>query len=228
MPNHILIIEDEPAIGEMIRMSLERDGYRVTLAEDVASAKEIVADDPIDMALVDWMLPGATGIELVRYFRKDDLTSQLPIIMLTAKSEERDITTGLDAGADDYLTKPFSPKVLNSRIRALLRRSQSFSKDTIQHGALVCDSAAHRVTVNDQEIDLGHTEFKLLLFLMSNPDRVYSRAQLLDHVWGPGTFIEERTVDVHILRLRKNLRPHGLDSVIDTVRGAGYRFSKAS
>ena len=228
MPNHILIVEDEPAIGEMIRMSLERDGFRASLVEDVPAAKEVIASDPIDMALVDWMLPGASGIELVRYIRKDDITSQLPIIMLTAKGEEADITTGLDAGADDYLTKPFSPKVLNSRIRALLRRSQSFSKDTIQHGTLVCDSTAHRVTANDQEIDLGHTEFKLLLFFMTNPDRVYSRAQLLDHVWGQGTYIEERTVDVHVLRLRKNLRPHGLDSVIETVRGAGYRFSKVS
>jgi len=197
MPIHILIVEDEPAIAEMIRMSLEREDFRASLAEDVPAAKEIVANDPIDLALVDWMLPGATGIELIRYLRKDDTTGQLPIIMLTAKTEERDITSGLDAGADDYLTKPFSPKVLNSRIRALLRRSQSFVNDTIQHGALVCDSAAHRVTANDEELDLGHTEFKLLLFLMSNPDRVYSRSQLLD-------------------------------SVIETVRGAGYRYCKPS
>ena len=226
MPNHVLVVEDEPAIGEMIQLSLQRNGFRSSLAGDVSMAKNIVADDPVDVALVDWMLPGACGIELVRYLRNNEVTTHLPIIMLTAKSEEQDITKGLDAGADDYVTKPFSPQELNSRIRALLRRSKAFSNEVISCGRLVCDSTAHRMTVDAEALELGHTEYKLLHFFMTHNDRVFSRAQLLDHVWGPGTFIEERTVDVHVLRLRKILKQHDLDQLIQTVRGAGYRFSK--
>lgn len=227
MAQHILVVEDEPAISEMIQIALQKADYRVTVAERVADAKVVLADDPVDLLLIDWMLPGASGIELVRHLRQEELTRHLPAIMLTAKSDENDISAGLDAGADDYVVKPFSPRELNSRIKALLRRSSAFAGDVVKCGTLVCDSASHRVTAGDTEIDLGHTEFKLLQFLMNNPDRVYSRAQLLDNVWGQGTFIEERTVDVHILRLRKALKPSGLADLIQTVRGAGYRLSES-
>jgi len=226
MSSHVLVVEDEPAIAEMIQISLERNGYRASLVGDVAAAKEVVASDTVDLALVDWMLPGASGVELVRYLRKDEVTRSLPIIMLTAKSQEQDITTGLDAGADDYVTKPFSPNELNSRIKALLRRTRSMDNEVIEVAGLQCDTSAHRLSFNDNEIELGATEFKLLQFLMSNRNRVYTRAQLLDHVWGQGTYIEERTVDVHILRLRKSLKPFECDHLIQTVRGAGYRFSE--
>lgn len=228
MSEHVMVVEDEPAIGEMLVLSLERNGFRATLAQDAAAAKKVVANQPVDLALVDWMLPDISGIQLIRYLRADEITRGMPIIMLTAKGEESDITAGLDAGADDYVAKPFSPQELNSRINALLRRSKSLGKEVITCGELVCDSTAHRVTANAEILDLGHTEFKLLEFLMRNPERVYSRVQLLDHVWGRGKYVEERTVDVHILRLRKLLKPHGMDTMIQTVRGAGYLFSLSS
>lgn len=240
MNNRVLVVEDEPAIAEMIQMSLQRNGYVAAIAGDIASARDIVTTQTVDIALVDWMLPGGSGIEFVRHLRKDETTRSLPIIMLTAKSEEQDITAGLDAGADDYVTKPFSPNELNSRVRALLRRSQMLRRsqlmeNVIEFASLRCDSSAHRIYTKSQtetgaqecEIEMAATEFKLLQFLLKNPDRVFSRAQLLDQVWGHGTFIEERTVDVHILRLRKLLKPHALDSLIQTVRGAGYRCAKA-
>ena len=186
----------------------------------------MMADTPVNLAIVDWMLPGASGLEFVRTLRKTQLYSNLPIIMLTARTEEHEISLGLDGGADDYMTKPFSPRELHSRIKALLRRSPDFQSDSLLvRGPLALDDAAHRLTVKDVEVPLGHTEFKLLSFLMKHPDRVYSRSQLLDHVWGPGTFIEERTVDVHILRLRKILKPFQADNLLHTVRGTGYRFS---
>lgn len=225
MTGYVLVVEDEQAIGEMIKMSLEKNGHRAKLAQDANEAKEIVANESIDLALVDWMLPGSSGIELVRYLRKDEVTHNMPIIMLTAKAEESDITTGLDAGADDYVPKPFSPRELNSRINALLRRSKATAHEKTTCGNLVCDSSAHRISIDNNELELSHTEFKLLQFFMQNPDRVYTRAQLLDHVWGRGTYIEERTVDVHVLRLRKILKKHNLEQIIQTVRGAGYRFS---
>lgn len=228
MSIHVLVVEDEPAIAEMIQISLRRNGYGSSLAADVASAREIVNSGPVDLALVDWMLPGASGIEFVRYLRGEDATRSLPIIMLTAKSDEQDITAGLDAGADDYMAKPFSPNELNSRIKALLRRSHSMSNVVLEVGNLRCDTSAHRLFTGDTAIEIGTTEFKLLQFLMRNPDRVYTRAQLLDNVWGRSTFIEERTIDVHILRLRKILKQHGHDSLIQTVRGAGYRLSETS
>lgn len=241
MSGHVLIVEDEPAIAEMIQISLQRSGYVAAIAGDIATARDLVTTQPVDIALVDWMLPGGSGIELVRHLRNNETTRSMPIIMLTAKSEEHDITAGLDAGADDYVTKPFSPKELNSRVKALLRRSQLMENEVIELAGLRCDTSAHRVYAKPQaqgsktpgessqeiEIEMGTTEFKLLQFLLKNPDRVYSRAQLLDHVWGTGTFIEERTVDVHILRLRKLLKPHALDSIIQTVRGAGYRCASA-
>lgn len=226
MNKHILAVEDESAIADLIRLSLEREGYRVTTAFDVPEAKNVLANDPADLALVDWMLPGASGLELVRYMRNEEVTKTLPVIMLTARSEEHDITTGLDAGADDYITKPFSPRELASRINALFRRASVFDNvDQLVQGRLSLDMAAHRVAADGETLDMGHTEFKLLQFFMRNPDRVFSRSQLLDHVWGRGTFIEERTVDVHILRLRKLLKPQALDNMLQTVRGAGYRFS---
>ena len=225
MQAHILTVEDESAIRDMVRFALERHGHQVHSASTVAEARAIMSNVKMDLALIDWMLPGGSGLEFVRTLRKNELYMNLPVIMLTARTEEHDITAGLDAGADDYITKPFSPRELQSRIKALLRRSRNFhDSEELQRGPIVLNLAAHRVSAGGHEIDLGHTEFKLLAFLMENPDRVYSRAQLLDHVWGPGTFIEERTVDVHILRLRKSLKPHGADTLLETVRGAGYRL----
>lgn len=225
---HILAVEDESAIRDMVSFSLERHGHVVHGVESAIQARELLAEQEINLALVDWMLPGGSGLEFVRALRKEYLYSNLPIIMLTAKTEERDITSGLDAGADDYVTKPFSPRELHSRIKALLRRTADFKdNETLSRGNLQLDLGAHRLMAGEHEVELSHTEFKLLAFLMKHPDRVYSRSQLLDHVWGPGTFIEERTVDVHILRLRKSLKPFGADTLLDTVRGAGYRLSIA-
>ncbi|MFK7892541.1 MAG: winged helix-turn-helix domain-containing protein [Granulosicoccus sp.] len=223
---HILAVEDESAIRDMVSFSLERHGHVVHGVESATQAREVLAEQEINLALVDWMLPCGSGLEFVRVLRKDYLYSNLPIIMLTAKTEEHDITSGLDAGADDYMTKPFSPRELHSRIKALLRRTAGFNEEeTISRGNLQLNLGAHRLLAGEHEVNLGHTEFKLLSFLMKHPDRVYSRSQLLDHVWGPGTFIEERTVDVHVLRLRKSLKPFGADTLLETVRGAGYRLS---
>jgi len=222
----ILAVEDESQIRDMIRFALERDGHLLLDAENTAEAHAHLLEQRVDAVLVDWMLPGGSGLEFVRRLRRDERTAALPVIMLTARAEEHDIATGLDAGADDYLTKPFSPRELQARIRALLRRSRDFDDGSVlKVGRLNVDTAAHRASVGDTVVPLGHTEFKLLAFLARHPDRVYSRDQLLDHVWGPGTFIEERTVDVHVLRLRKSLRPQGADTLIETVRGAGYRIS---
>ncbi|MFK7996439.1 MAG: phosphate regulon transcriptional regulator PhoB [Granulosicoccus sp.] len=225
MQAHILNVEDEDAIREMVRFALERHGHHIHTAATVSEARTLLASQKMDLAIIDWMLPGGSGLEFIRHLRKEELYANLPIIMLTARTEEHDITAGLDAGADDYVTKPFSPRELQSRIKALLRRSSDFHDgDELRRGSLVLGLSTHRLKASGQEVDLGHTEFKLLAFLMKHPDRVYSRAQLLDHVWGPGTFIEERTVDVHILRLRKSLKPFGADSLLETVRGAGYRL----
>jgi len=227
MTRHILALEDESAIREMIEFALTRENYRVSTAANVPAATAILSTESIDLALVDWMLPGANGLEFVRQLRREETTRTIPIIMLTARTEEHDITTGLDAGADDYITKPFSPRELNSRIKALLRRSSDFDENSrLQRGALTLDDATREVTAGDVALTIALTEYKLLRFLMHNSERVYSRSQLLDHVWGSGTYIEERTVDVHILRLRKLLKPTGLDWMIQTVRGAGYRFSQ--
>jgi len=227
MPKHILVVEDETSIREMTKVALEREGYRVSGVENTDSAMKLLASEPVDLAIVDWMLPGRSGIELIRILRKDDLTRRMPIIMLTAKSDEQDISTGLDAGADDYISKPFSPRELNARIRAQLRRNADYDgQSIIEKGPIKLDTDSMRLHVGNEPISLGHTEFKLLQFMMSNAERVYSRNQLLDHVWGRSAEIEERTVDVHILRLRKCLKPGGADSYIQTVRGAGYRFSE--
>ncbi len=225
MPADILIVEDEKSIRDMLRMALEKQGHTVHDAETAADARTLMAATQMHLCLVDWMLPGGSGLEFVRSLRKDSLYRNLPVIMVTARTEEHDITAGLDAGADDYITKPFSPRELQSRIKALLRRSADFQTDSkITLGPLELDAAAHRLTANGADVSMGHTEFKLISFLMNNPNRVFSRSQLLDHVWGTGTFIEERTVDVHILRLRKSLKPYSADAMLDTVRGAGYRL----
>jgi len=224
---HILAVEDEESIRDMLSFSLEREGHTVVAVPNVSSAKKLLRSAKIDLALVDWMLPGGSGLEFVRAIRAGEDTRSLPVIMLTARTDEDDIASGLDAGADDYVTKPFSPKELNSRIKALLRRSRDrLSLDaTLSVGPIRLNTGTHRAYSESTEFELGHTEFKLLRFFMENPERVFSRSQLLDHVWGSGTFIEERTVDVHILRLRKNLKPANADKMLETVRGAGYRLS---
>ncbi len=222
----ILVVEDEPAIQELIALNIEQAGYNPMRAADAEQAVELVRDELPDLVLLDWMLPGMSGIEFARRLRADRRTREIPIIMLTARAEEQDKLAGLDIGADDYVTKPFSPRELNARIKALLRRrAPQATDDTIEASGLKLDPVSHRVSGNGRPLTLGPTEFRLLHFLMAHPERVYSRTQLLDQVWGDHVFVEERTVDVHIRRLRKALEDTGHDSLIDTVRGAGYRFS---
>lgn len=226
MKQKILCVEDEAAIRQMIRFSLEREGYDVTEAEDATRARELIADGVPDLILVDWMLPDLSGPELIKRLRRDEITRDTPVIMLTAKTEEDDMIQGLDAGADDYLSKPVSLKSLSARIKALLRRSAGFNEDNrLQQGRLSLDMNAHQLRIDDDAVHLGMTEYRLLEFFMKRPDKVYSRAQLLDYIWGQNTFIEERTVDVHILRLRKTLKKYSCDHLIKTVRGAGYLYS---
>lgn len=223
----ILVVEDEAAIREMVAMALARAGFNVSQAADVAEAEAAITERLPDLVLLDWMMPGMSGVEFARHLRKDDYSRELPIIMLTARSEEDDRIRGLETGADDYIVKPFSPRELIARIKAVLRRSGGEDGEgVIEFQDLRLDSASHRITIADELIDMGPTEFRLLQFFMSHPERVYSRGQLLDMVWGRGTFVEERTVDVHIRRLRKVLEPSGYDRFIRTVRGAGYRLSK--
>jgi two-component system phosphate regulon response regulator PhoB len=222
----ILIVEDEQAIREMIGFALKRAGYQFEEAHDAEQALVAIASNPPDLLLLDWMLPGMSGVELARRLRRDDVTSRLPLIMLTARVEENDRVYGLEMGADDYISKPFSPRELIARINAVLRRSQAAgTEQPITFDGLSLDPVGHRVQVDGQSLNLAPTEFRLLHFFMSHPDRVYSREQLLDRVWGRGVFVEERTVDVHIRRLRKALTACSYDRFIQTVRGAGYRFS---
>ena len=221
----ILVVEDEAPIRQMITFNLSRAGFEVMQAEDCASARSQIADLRPDLVLVDWMLPDASGLELTRALRREEANRELPIIMLTARAGERDKITGLDSGADDYITKPFSPRELLARINALLRRSAPSEDEPLRAGDLCLDPVSHRVTAGDAEVPLGPTEYRLLKFLMANPERVYARGQLLDHVWGQNVYVEERTVDVHVRRLRKALEAHGVDHFVQTVRGAGYRFS---
>ncbi len=226
MKKRILCIEDEAAIRSMIRFSLEREGFTVQEAADARTARDMAADQSPDLMLVDWMLPDLSGPELIRRFRSDPLTRDIPIIMLTAKSEEDDMIHGLDAGADDYLIKPVSLKALSARIKALLRRTDGFDEQrVINTGRLQLNQNAHQLRIDGTPVHLGTTEYRLLEFFMQHPEKVYSRAQLLDFVWGQNTYIEERTVDVHVLRLRKTLKTYAADNVIQTVRGAGYLFS---
>jgi two-component system phosphate regulon response regulator PhoB len=227
MTGNILIVEDEADIRELIALTLANNHFEVRQAANASQARRALADSLPDLAIVDWMMPVTSGIDLLREIRRDDLTRDLPVIMLTARSSDTDITHGLDSGADDYLAKPFSPAELVSRTRAVLRRAHGHGPDRIlKAGNLQLDEDAHRVSNADgEDIALGETEYRLLRFFMRNPDRVYSRAQLLDHVWGRNAFIEERTVDVHVLRLRKTLGSGGIKGLIDTVRGAGYRLT---
>ena len=224
MGSDILVIEDEPAIQELIAVNLAHAGHRVQRATTAAEADASIREVLPDLILLDWMLPDLAGTALARKLRADARSKDIPIIMLTARAQEHDKVEGLEAGADDYITKPFSPKELLARIKAVLRRrSPQLTDDVIEINGLRLDPAAHRVSGNGKEVSLGPTEFRLLHFFMTHPERVYSRVQLLDHVWGDHVFVEERTVDVHIRRLRKALEPTGHDLLIETVRGAGYR-----
>jgi two-component system phosphate regulon response regulator PhoB len=226
--SRILIVEDEPAIAELISINLRHAGFDVTTAADAEEAQAAVDDVLPNLVILDWMLPGGrSGQALAREWRAAARTRTLPIIMLTARAEDCDKVAGLDAGADDYLTKPFSANELLARIRALLRRhSPDALDDTVEIGELALDPATRRVTGRGREVKIGATEFKLLRFLMTHPERVHSRAQLLDRVWGDHVFIEERTVDVHIKRLRETLAAVGCQHMIETVRGVGYRLAK--
>ena len=221
----ILIVEDEEPIREMIVFHLSRAGYTTLEAYNCKEARRLLADDRPDLALIDWMLPDMSGLELTRMLKRDKDYDDLAIIMLTARAQERDKISGLEGGADDYITKPFSPRELIARIQAVLRRAGKSNEEILRSGLLEVDAAGHRVRANGAEIKLGPTEYRLLHFLMSHPDRVYSRSQLLDRVWGANVYVEERTVDVHVRRLRKALADAGADDYIQTVRGAGYRFS---
>lgn len=222
----ILIVEDEQAIRDMVMFSLAGAGFEVEAAADVRQAQSCIAEHLPDLVLLDWMLPGMSGIDFARRLKREDLTRELPIIMLTARAEEEDKVQGLESGSDDYVTKPFSPRELIARIRAVLRRGASAAEDEMLcANGLTLDVASHRVSAGESLLDLGPTEYRLLEFFMAHPERVYSRGQLLDRVWGSNVYVEERTVDVHIRRLRKVLAPHGYDALIQTVRGAGYRFS---
>jgi two-component system phosphate regulon response regulator PhoB len=222
----ILIVEDEAAIREMVGFAMRRAGYDLSEAATGHEAQTQVTEKMPDIILMDWMLPDVSGVELIRRFKRDEITKAIPIIMLTARSSEDDKVYGLDSGADDYLTKPFSPKELVARIRAVLRRGDgSPEEEVISIGSLQLNGGSHRVSAGDNEIHMGPTEYRLLKFFMTHQDRVYTRAQLLDHVWGRNAYVEDRTVDVHVLRLRKLLRPHNFHRMIQTVRGSGYRFS---
>jgi len=222
----ILIVDDESAIREMIAMALELAGYDTLEAADATTAHSIVVDEKPDMMLLDWMMPGTSGIELARRLRSDPATKDIPIIMLTAKADEDNKVQGLEAGIDDYITKPFSPKELIARLKAVLRRTLPDTEESIiSIGGIILDPVSHRVTdAAGRSLNLGPTEFKLLHFFMTHQDRAYSRGQLLDMVWGGNVYVEERTVDVHIRRLRKAIGPE-LENLIQTVRGTGYRFS---
>lgn len=222
----ILVVEDEAPIRDMVRFALERADFAVAEAEDAQDARLAIAERRPDLILLDWMLPGASGVELARELRADGTLKDLPIIMLTARAEKEDTVRGLNVGCDDYISKPFSTGELVARINAVLRRSLPGGADEkIEIGGMEVDAASQRVTVAGQGVRLGPTEYRLLHFFASNPERVYTREQVLDRVWGQNVYVEERTVDVHIRRLRKALAPHGMDQYIQTVRGTGYRFS---
>ncbi|MDN3650925.1 phosphate regulon transcriptional regulator PhoB [Reinekea marina] len=224
----ILIVDDESAIRDVIAAALEMAGYRALEAGNAQDAHSIIVDQKPDLILLDWMMPGTSGVELARRLKRDALTQEIPIIMLTAKGEEEHKISGLDAGADDYITKPFSPRELVARLKAVLRRSTPAGVDTVvEVKGLTLDPTSHRVFADGSELKLGPTEFKLLQFFMTHPERAYSRSQLLDHVWGGNVYVDERTVDVHIRRLRKLLGEQ-YKTLVQTVRGTGYRFSTQS
>jgi two-component system phosphate regulon response regulator PhoB len=225
----ILIVEDEPAIRDMLRFALSRAGYDTLEAGDVKQAEIHVRNALPDLVLLDWMLPGMSGIDYARRLKQDRDARQIPIIILTARGEEEDRIRGLEVGADDYVSKPFSPRELLARIKAVLRRVAPQATDEVaQIGDLELDPASHRISAAGSGVEMGPTEFRLLHFFMTHQERVYSRRQLLDMIWGMNAYVEERTVDVHIRRLRKALAPHGLEGLIETVRGVGYRLSAPS
>ncbi|OIQ99378.1 phosphate regulon transcriptional regulatory protein PhoB [mine drainage metagenome] len=229
MPANILIVEDEPAIQELLALNITQAGHNAMRALSVEHAQDLMRETIPDLVLLDWMLPGMNGLEFARKLKSDALTKAIPIIMLTARGEEYDKVRGLEVGADDYVTKPFSPRELNARIKAVLRRrAPQMTDDPIELNGLRLDPVTHRVTGNKKTIDLGPTEFRLLHFFMTNAERVHTRSQLLDKVWGDRVFVEDRTVDVHIRRLRNALSLSGHEDLIQTVRGAGYRLSVES
>ena len=225
----ILVVEDEPQVQELVAVNLEHAGHRVLRASSAEEAEAAIKEELPDVLILDWMLPGESGVSLARRLRGSERTQSLPILMLTARAMEQDKIAGLEVGADDYITKPFSPKELAARIKAVLRRrAPQLADDTVEIGGLRLDPAAKRVSADGRALSMGPTEFRLLHFFMTHPDRIYSRVQLLDHIWGDHVFIEERTVDVHIRRLRKALEPTGHDRLIDTVRGSGYGLRKSA
>ncbi len=226
LTNTVLVVEDDPDIRELLKFTLERAGLKVMEVESGEDALTVLDGPQPSVAVIDWMLPGINGVELTQRLRKDPLTSAMPLIMLTARGEEADKLKSFDSGIDDYLTKPFSPKELVARVKALIRRSGLPEDGHIIVQGLDLDIIAHRLTINGDPIPIGPTEFSLLELLMSNPNRAFGRAQLLDRVWGRSVYVEERTVDVHILRLRKTLSKFSLDHLVQTVRGIGYRFSE--
>ena len=226
MPGRILIIEDEQAIREMVCLALDQAGFECVQAADAGEAqRQILAGLP-DLILLDWMLPGMSGIDYARRLRQEKLTQAVPVVMLTARTQEEDKVRGLDTGADDYITKPFSPRELIARIKALLRRTAPRATDEpVEVSGLTLDPVTHRVLAGERKLSLGPMEFRLLHFFMTHPERVHSRERILDSVWGTNVYVEERTVDVHIRRLRKALTSSGHERLIQTVRGAGYRLS---
>jgi len=224
----VLLVEDDAAIRDMITFSLRQAGFTCEALKDGESGLDWLKNQQPDMILLDWMLPGIDGIEFIRRLRANEFLASIPVIMLTAKGESEDMVKGLSVGADDYINKPFSPPELIARIKAVLRRCRPMEDEDaqkLQMGELIMDTKSHRVSVNGERIELGPTEFRLLHFFMKNPERAYNRSQLLDFVWGDTVYIEERTVDVHIRRLRKALESSGHDNLVQTVRGVGYRFS---
>ena len=225
MATSILIVEDEPEIRDLLNFSLVRAGFDVAEAASGEMALQYLDNKLPDILIVDWMLPGMSGVELAKRLRRDELTNKLPLLMLTARSEETDLLKSFESGIDDYMSKPFSPRELVARIKALLRRTGAPEDDTVESSGIRIDLVSHRVTIAGTDINIGPTEYRLLELLMRNPDRVFERDQLLDRVWGRSTYIETRTVDVHILRLRKVLKPFGLDNTVQTVRSVGYRFT---
>ena len=226
MSRRVLVVEDEAPIREMLCFILEQKGFEPIEAADFEQGIAKVCEPFPDLILLDWMLPGGSGIQFIKQLKQDELTRQIPIVMLTARGEEEDKVRGLEVGADDYITKPFSPKELTARLKAVIRRAvPTATEEVIEVQGLKLDPVSHRVTVNEQALDLGPTEFRLLHFFMTHPERVYSREQLLNNVWGTNVYVEDRTVDVHIRRLRKAVSLAGHDELIQTVRGSGYRFS---
>lgn len=226
MSMRVLVVEDEAPIREMLCFMLEQKGFEPVEAADFSAAVALVSEPYPDLILLDWMIPGGSGIQFIKLMKQEELTRNIPIVMLTARGEEEDKVRGLEVGADDYITKPFSPKELTARIKAVMRRSvPTATEEVIDIQGLRLDPVSHRVTANDLPLDMGPTEFRLLHFFMTHPERVYSREQLLNNVWGTNVYVEDRTVDVHIRRLRKAMAISGHDVLIQTVRGSGYRFS---